>query len=127
MNNHIEHALTFATQGDADNVFQIPLDLQNGPLNILSANVYLSAVAGSPTAVTLDIDLTDGTLTQSVIAAGAIGTAAGQTRLTPDDPDGEDRFLLHDTGDDWRLEVDFNFTGGSTPTVTGTLVLRYAH
>lgn len=128
MNNFTEQAFTFTTQGDADDVFQIPLDVRNGPMALVSAMVYLSAVAGSPTAVTLDVDLTDGTTTQAAIAAQSIGTAAGQSRLVPtaDSKANSDHAVAIDTDNNWRAEVDFNFTGGSSPTVTGTLVLRWA-
>jgi hypothetical protein len=129
MNNFIDHILTFSSQGDADDVFQVPLDTARGPMSLVSANVYLSAVGGSPTAVTLDVDLTDGTNTRNAIAAGSIGTGAGATRLVPADADLEDGDHIADQEEStsyWRAEVDFNFTGGSSPTVTGTLVLRWA-
>ncbi|MCA9920645.1 MAG: hypothetical protein KC445_21980, partial [Anaerolineales bacterium] len=82
-----------------------------------------------PTAVTLDVDLTDGTDTLSPIAAGALGNAAGQVLL---EPSAAIKFAGSDKAPQlanpiWRVEVDFNFTGGSSPTVTGWLVLRFAH
>ena len=126
MNNFIEHVHNFTTQDDADDVFAVPLAVNNTPLRFIEAMVYLSAVAGSPTAVTLDLDITDGTTTNNVIAAGSIGTAAGQTRLTPDSLTDSSADIPADSDDNWRYEIDFNFTGGTTPTVTGTIVLRFA-
>ena len=129
MNNFLEHTLPFTTQGDADDVFQLPLNTKHGPLTLIAATVYLSAVAGSPTAVTLDIDLTDGTTTKNAITVGSIGTAPGQTTLEPTNADQLDgnHTAPQDPTPFWRAEVDFNFTGGTSPTVTGTLVLRFAH
>lgn len=124
MNNFIEHVHNFTTQDDADDVFTVPLPVHLGPLELIEVDVYLAAVAGSPTAVTLDIDITDGTTTNNVIAAGSIGTSAGQTRLTPDAD--STPYVEADTDDNWRYEVDFNFTGGTSPTVTGSVVLRFA-
>lgn len=129
MNNFIDYAFAFASQADADNAITVPLDVYGHPMTLIAAIVYLSAVGGSPTAVTIDVDLTDGTTTKAAIAAQSIGTAAGQSRLTPtaaDQLDGTNT-VAQDTDNNWRAEVDFNFTGGSSPTVTGTLVLRFAH
>ena len=126
MNNFIEHIHPFTTQDDADDVFTVPLLVNNTPLRFIEAMVYLSAVAGTPTAVTIDLDITAGTTNNSVIAAGSIGAAAGQTRLTPDSTTDGTADIPADSDDNWRYEVDFNFTGGTTPTVTGWLVLRFA-
>ncbi len=130
MKNYVEHVLTFTTQADADNVFAIPLDTLGGPMTLVSSTSHLSAVAGSPTAVTVDIDLTDGTTTKAAVAAQSIGTAAGTTRQTPTAAVQEagDHNVPEIDDDDaiWRAQVDFNFTGGSTPTVTGAIVLRFA-
>ena len=126
MLNFVEHVHNFTTQADADNVFTVPLSTQLGALRLIEVNVYLSAVAGSPTAVTIDVDITDGTTTNAVIAASSIGTSAGQTRITPDSETDATANVAIDTDDNWRYEVDFNFTGGTTPTVTGSLVLRWA-
>jgi len=126
MNNFIEHVHIFSAQDDADDVFVVPLLAHSTPLRLVEAMVYLSAVAGSPTAVTLDIDLTDGTTTKNAVAAGSIGTAAGQTRLTPDSLTDGSANIPADADDNWRYEIDFNFSGGTTPTVTGALVLRFA-
>jgi hypothetical protein len=126
MNNFIEHVHHFTTQDDADDVFAVPLAVNNTPLRFIEAMVYLSAVAGTPTAVTLDIDITDGTTTKNAVAAGSIGAAAGQTRLTPDSLTDGSANIPADDDDNWRYEIDFNFTGGTTPAVTGTIVLRFA-
>ena len=126
MNNFIEHVHNFTTQDDADDVFAVPLGVNNTPLRFVEADVYLSAVAGTPTAVTIDIDITDGTTTNNVVAAGSIGTAAGQTRLTADSQTDGTADIPADSDDNWRYEIDFNFTGGTTPTVTGSIVLRFA-
>ena len=126
MNNFIEHVHSFTTQDDADDVFAVPLLVNNTPLRFVEAMVYLSAVAGTPTAVTLDIDITDGTTTKNVVAAGSIGAAAGQTRLTPDSLTDGSADIPADSDDNWRYEIDFNFTGGTTPTVSGSIVLRFA-
>ena len=126
MNNFIEHVHSFTTQDDADDVFVVPLLVNNTPLRFVEAMVYLSDVAGTPTAVTLDIDITDGTTTKNAVAAGSIGAAAGQTRLTPDSLTDGSADVPIDSDDNWRYEIDFNFTGGTTPTVTGSLVLRFA-
>ncbi len=127
MNNFIEHVHNFTTQDDADNVFAVPLGVNKTPLRLIEVLVYLSAVAGSPTAVTIDVDITDGTATKNVIAASSIGTAAGQTRHTPDSETDETANIPVDKDDNWRYEVDFNFTGGTSPTVTGSIVLRFAN
>lgn len=125
MNNFVEHVLEFSSQGDADDVFEVPLDTRLGPMALVSATVYLSSVSGAPTGVDLDVDLTDGTTTKNAIAAGSIGNAAGQTRLAPKADDKEvGRHIAPQ--DDWRAKVDFNFTGGTSPTVDGSLVLRWA-
>ena len=126
MNNFIEHVHHFTTQDEADDDFAVPLAVNNTPLRFIEAMVYVSAVAGSPTAVTLDIDITDGTTTKNAVAAGSIGAAAGQTRLTPDSLTDGSANIPADDDDNWRYEIDFNFTGGTTPTVTGTIVLRFA-
>ena len=130
MNNFIEHTHTFTTQDDADDAIVVPLLVHNTPLRFIEAMVYLSDVAGTPTAVSIDLDITDGTTTNNVIAGGSIGNAAGQTRLTPDSQTDGSADIPADAataGDDnWRYEIDFNFTGGTTPTVTGALVLRFA-
>ena len=126
MNNFIEHVHNFSTQDDADDVFTVPLAVNNTPLRFIEAMVYLSAVAGSPTAVTIDLDITDGSTTNNVIAAGSIGTSAGQTCLTPDSLTDGTADIPSDSDDNWRYEIDFNFTGGTTPTVTGSIVLRFA-
>jgi len=128
MNNFVQNTLSFTTQADADDVFSIPLDLDNGPMTLVSAMVRLDAVAGSPTAVTLDVDITDGSTTQAAISGQSIGTAAGQVKLTPTQAaiEAGTHIAAQDTGDDWRADVDFNFTGGSSPTVSGEMVLRWA-
>lgn len=126
MNNFIEHVHTFTTQDDADDVFAVPLLVHSTPLRFVEGMVYLSAVAGTPTAVTIDIDLTDGTTTKNAVAAASVGTAAGQTRLTPDAPADGSASIPAGSDDNWRYEIDFNFTGGTSPTVSGALVLRFA-
>lgn len=133
MNNFVEQIVTFTTQADADDVFSIPLDTAHGPMTLVSMMVRVTAVAGSPTAVTMDVDITDGTVTRAAIAAGSIGTAAGEVRLTPAAADreaGNDRADQEDSSASspayWRADIDFNFTAGTTPTVTGTAVLRWA-
>ncbi len=131
--NFIEQIVQFTTQGDADDVFSIPLDTALSPMALISVMARITAVAGSPTAVTLDVDITDGTVTRAAIAAQSIGTAAGTLRLTPTAADQEAGNHIADQEDSqasspayWRADVDFNFTGGSTPTVTGFAVLRWA-
>ena len=126
MNNFIEHVHNFTTQDDADDVFAVPLAVHSTPLRFVEAMVYLSDVAGTPTAVTLDIDFTNGTTTKNAVAAGSIGNAAGQTRLTPDSETDGSASVPADADDNWRYEVDFNFSGGTTPTASGALVLRFA-
>ncbi len=124
MNNFIEHVHTFTTQDDADDVFTMPLAADNTPLRFVQAIVYLSAVTGSPTAVTIDLDIT-GTTTNTLVAAVSIGAAAGQARQTPDSLTDGTADIPADAataGDDnWRYKVDFNFTRGTTPAVTGAL------
>jgi hypothetical protein len=126
MNNFIEHTHIFTEQDDADDAIVVPLLVHNGPLRFIEAMVYLSDVAGSPTAVSIDLDITDGTTTNNVIAGGSIGNAAGQTRLTPDSQTDGTADIPPDGDDNRRYEVDFNFSGGTTPTASGTLVLRFA-
>ena len=126
MNNFIEHTHIFTEQDDADDAIVVPLLVHNGPLRFIEAMVYLSDVAGSPTAVSIDLDITDGTTTNNVIAGGSIGNAAGQTRLTPDSQTDGTADIPPDGDDNRRYEIDFNFSGGTTPTVTGALVLRFA-
>ncbi len=128
MNNFVEHVLTFTTQADADDIHVVPVDTQKGPVSLESVMVYLTAVAGSPTAVTLDLDITDGSTTKAAIAAQSIGTAAGKSRLVPTAQDLEDgdHNVPQDDGSDWRYEIDLNFTGGTSPTVTGKVVVRWA-
>ena len=126
MNNFIEHTHIFTEQADADDAIIVPLLVHNGPLRFIEAMVYLSDVAGSPTAVSIDLDITDGTTTNNVIAGGSIGNAAGQTRLTPDSQTDGTADIPPDGDDNRRYEIDFNFSGGTTPTASGTLVLRFA-
>jgi hypothetical protein len=126
MNNFIEHTHIFTEQDDADDAIVVPLLVHNGPLRFIEAMVYLSDVAGSPTAVSIDLDITDGTTTNNVIAGGSIGNAAGQTRLTPDSQTDGTADIPPDGDDNRRYEIDFNFSGGTTPTASGTLVLRFA-
>lgn len=133
MNNFVEQIVTFTTQGDADDVFDIPLDTHNGPMSLESVMVRVDAVAGSPTDVDLDVDITDGTVTRAAIAGQSIGAAAGTTRLAPAAADKESGLHIADQedGDEsspafWRAQIDFNFTAGTSPTVTGTAVLRWA-
>ncbi len=133
MNNFVEQIVTFTTQGDADDVFDIPLDTHNGPMSLVSVMVRLDAVACSPTDVDLDVDITDGTTTRAAIAAQSIGAAAGTKRLAPAVAAMESGLHIADQEDAggsspafWRAQIDFNFTGGTSPTVTGTAVLRWA-
>ena len=126
MNNFIEHTHIFTEQDDADDAIVVPLLVHNGPLRFIEAMVYLSDVAGSPTAVSIDLDITDGTTTNNVIAGGSIGNAAGQTRLTPDSQTDGTADIPPDGDDNRRYEIDFNFSGGTTPTASGALVLRFA-
>ena len=124
MNNYIDYMIRLSAQAAGNAAFKIPLDTSLQPLTFVSAICNLSAVAGSPSAVTIDVTLTDGTTTNVVVTASSIGTAAGQTRHTPDAgavtsvPIGES---------DWHADIDFNFTAGSSPTVTGLLTLRFAY
>ena len=133
MNNFVEQVVIFSAQGDADDVFDIPLDTHNGPMSLVSVMVRVDAVAGSPTDVDLDVDITDGTTTRAAIAAQSIGTAAGTKRLAPTAADMANGLHLTDQEDAggsspafWRAQIDFNFTGGTSPTVTGTAILRWA-
>lgn len=120
------HVLTTQAAGNAFAV--VPLNTNNGPMTLESVTVYQSAVAGSPTAVTLDVNLTDGTNTRAPIAAGAIRTSAGTTVLTPDASAAEAaaaNATAPADGANWRYTLDANFTGGSTPTTTGVIVTRW--
>jgi len=129
---HVEHVHSFSSQADADAVFAVPVDTGDGPMTLESVMVYLSAVGGSPTDVTLDVNFTDGTETLAPIAAQSIGTAAGTVRLEPTESDkvaGNQIIPAENPKASspayWRYTIDFNFTGGSSPTVTGTLVVRF--
>ena len=131
--NFVEQIVQFTTQADADDVFSIPLATALGPMALVEVMVRVTAVAGSPTAVTLDVDITDGTVTRAAIAAQSIGTAAGTVRLTPTASDQESGNHIADQEDSgatspayWRADIDFNFTAGTSPTVTGWAVLRWA-
>lgn len=131
--NFVEQIIQFTTQADADDAFSIPLDTAFGPMALVSAMVRVTAVAGSPSDVTLDVDITDGSVTRAAIAAQSIGTAAGTLRLEPTAADQEDGLHIADQEDPqasspayWRADIDFNFTAGTSPTVTGWAVLRWA-
>jgi len=127
MNTFVEHRHFISAQAAANGNFPTPIDTANGPATLESVLVYLSAVAGSPTAVTLDLDITDGTTTKNAITAQSIGTAAGTVRLAPTDADRQagNNTATVKAAAYWRYTLDFNFTGGSTPTVTGTIVARW--
>ena len=131
--NYVEQIIPLVTQAAGDDAFSLPIDTAHGPAALISAMVRLTAVAGTPTAVTMDVDITDGSVTRAAIAAQSIGTAAGQTRLAPTDAVKEAGDHIADQEDPngsspayWRADVDFNFTGGTSPTVTGWAVLRWA-
>lgn len=133
MNNFVEHTLPFALQADADNALTVALDTAFGSMTLVSVMARITAVAGTPTGVTVDVDITDGTITRAAIAAQSIGTAAGTLRLIPTSAlaeAGDDRADLEDPDGSsvafWRADIDFNFTGGTTPTVSGVLTLRWA-
>lgn len=135
MNNFVDYLIQLTTQADADDIVDIPLDTSQGPMTLVSAMFNIESVAGSPTAITLDVDLTDGTVTRAAIAAAALGTAAARMIHRPLEADQQagnhiaDQELMSSDGSNaamWRAQVDLNFTGGSTPTVTGELVLRFA-
>ena len=128
MNNFIEHIHTFTTQADADDIVEVPLNTEKHPMSLESVDVYLTAVAGAPTAVTLDLDITDGTTTKAAIAAQSIGTAAGQTHLVPTGASkaAGDHTAPIDSTPSWRYQIDLNFTAGTSPTVTGKVIVRWA-
>ena len=123
----VEHVVTVSGQGDADGIGQFPLDTKLGPMSLEAVMVDLTAVAGSPTGVTLDVNLTDGTITKTPISGQSIGTAAGTVRLAPTEAVLDQG--VHIAGQKqsgwWRYNFDLNFSGGSTPTVSGTIVFRW--
>lgn len=128
MNNFVDYAFPLAAVADGDAAIAVPLDTTFGPMRLVSVMVYLSAVAGSPSGATIDVNLTDGTTTYVPILASSIGTAAGTTRHTPSDADvfAGQAVAVQEATADYRATVDVNIAGGSSPTVTGTLVLRFA-
>jgi len=132
MTNFIEHFIQLSTQADADAIDSIPLMTADGPMTLDSVIFFIASVAGSPTAITLDVNITDGTVTNVPILAGALGAAAATKVLRPDQSALEAG--THDVPAEnenasspafWRYNYDLNFTGGSTPTVTGTVLFRW--
>jgi hypothetical protein len=80
----------------------------------------------------LDLNITDGTTTNTPISAGALGTSAGTVLLRPDDSaklagthqaEAEDENASSPAF--WRYNFDLNFAGGSSPTITGTVLVRW--
>ena len=126
-NNFIEHRHFFSAQAAGTGLLPTPLDTANGAATLESVTVYLSAVAGGPTAVTLDLDITDGVTTKAAISGQSLGTAAGTVRLAPTDADKQagNNVAPVKASAFWRYTLDFNFTGGTTPTLTGTVVARW--
>jgi hypothetical protein len=132
MNNFVEHLLPFLDdQGDADAIVQIPLDTTEGPLSLESVNISLTDVSGSPTAVTLDLNVTDGSASKVPISGQSLGTSADQLRLVPTDADkaaGTHIVPEEPAGSSayWYYTIDLNFTAGSTPTIDAYIVVRWA-
>lgn len=123
----------WTTQGDGDDIIDVPLDTKFGPLTFEAVLLNIMAVAGSPTGITVDVDLTDGTVTRAALAAAALGTAAARIRHAPSAADQENGNHIADQEDMvngsnagmWRVQVDLNFTAGSTPTITGDGILVF--
>lgn len=124
----------WTTEADADDIIDVPLDTRDGPLALEAVLLNITAVAGSPTGVTIDIDLTDGTVTRNAIAAAALGTAAARVRHAPleaakvagDHIADQEEMSAGSNAGMWRVQADLNFTAGTTPTITadGVLVFR---
>lgn len=127
--NFVDHTFSLSTQADADGAIAIPLDTELNPATLESVAYVLTAVAGSPTGVTLDVNLTDGTTSKVAINGQSIGTAVGSGVLRPTEADQEEgnHYISQIAAGAavWRALVDFNFTGGTSPTVTGQVTLRF--
>lgn len=128
--NFVEHTIQLTTQADADAIVAPPVDTAKGPAALESVMFNITAVAGSPTAITLDVNITDGTVTNTPISGSALGTSADVLRIAPDATAlaaGTHQIPVEDpsTGAWWVYNFDLNFTGGTTPTVTGVLTFRW--
>lgn len=124
----IEHTVQLTTQGDADAIVRIPMDTKHWPATLESVLVDITAVAGSPTAITLDVNITDGTTTNTPISGAALGTSADVVRHEPDDSAkaaGTHIIPMEESTAWWVYHFDLNFTAGTTPTLTGTLTFRW--
>jgi len=127
MYQFIEHTHKLSAQAAGNAIESWPLNSEGQPMTLDSVMVYLSAVAGSPTAVTIDVNITDGTVTNTPIAASSIGTAAGTTRHLPSAASKEagTHTATIKTSAYWRFNFDLNFTAGTSPTVTGMIAFRW--
>lgn len=123
--NYIEHVHILSSQADADAQFPTPLTVDKKPMTLVSVAVYISAVNSTPTAINIDLNITDGTTTVTPILAQSVGTAAGQVIIQPSTADGY-HAVAQDTDNNWRYNLDFNFTGGTSPHITGRAVVRWA-
>jgi hypothetical protein len=102
-------------QADADGVFEF--DVPVG-MTILGVSLCAEAFTGTPTAFTIDIQ-DDGTDTDiAALAASTAGTPG--TWYTPAFGGTNDPVVIAAGSD---VEIDVNFTGGSSPTADFTLVL----
>lgn len=120
----IEHVHILSAQAAGTAQFPTPLNVKTKPMTLDSIAVYISAVGSTPTAVTIDLNITDGTTTVTPVLAQSIGTAAGQVIITPSTDNGY-HTVAQDLDNNWRYNLDFNFTGGTSPTVTGRAVIRW--
>lgn len=120
----IEHVHILSSQADADAQFPTPLNVHDQPMTLDSVTVYISAVNSTPTAINIDLNITDGTTTVTPVLAQSVGTAAGQVVIKPSTASGY-HTVAQDLDDNWRYNLDFNFTGGTSPHITGRAVVRW--
>lgn len=100
-----------------------PLILPPSPLTFVGAYLYVSAFGGSPTAKNLSISVVDSAEEAdsiTLLPSTAITTAVNW--LTPSEP-----VAVPVNSYRYFCRATHTFTGGSSPTLSGTLLLKFAY
>jgi hypothetical protein len=116
--NAIPISLKFHTQaaGNALCGFEALEDL-----TLVGASLSLDAVTGTPTAVTMDVN--DDGAGIAGFTAVSVGTTAGAVTPVKTTHYGGAVAIPADIAAGSEVDVDLNFSGGSSPTAGGTVVL----